>query len=281
MTESTTAEFRPVAPCAGPASVSDESPQSSKWDTIAEQMPDFFHARSTQYYRACEIALLRREIGSLAGKRVLKLDLWNEAINTRILHWMDSEGAQAVGLDLSHVVTFRALRNSLQNHSRPHLTRADIREVPFRTASFDVVYTMGTIEHIDEYDVALAEICRVLKPGGRAIIGVPYRWDIFLRPLLVAFLEAIGRYPYAPEKSFSASALRREIEAAGLEFRSRTGILAMPGVLRMLDLFLYSRGSSLVRATEPIISCFESLERRWRWIARFGYLLTIVADKPR
>ena len=47
---------------------------------------------------------------------------------------------------------------------------------------------MGTVEHFADTEGALRELFRVLLPGGRAIIGVPNRWDPFLRPLLVVLL---------------------------------------------------------------------------------------------
>src|SRR5215213_5618102 len=187
--------------------------QRRDWDRIAASVSDFHAAPSTQYYRRCEMALLERSVGSLRGKRVLKLDLWNEAFNTRILDWVRSQGAEVVGLDLSRVVAFRARKNAVKNGHAPALLRADIRELPFPEGSFDVVYTMGTIEHIDEYKDALREIHRVLRPGGRAIIGVPHKWDLFLRPLMVWVLDAFGKYLYSPEKSFSAGELRRDVEA--------------------------------------------------------------------
>ena len=52
--------------------------------------------------------------------------------------------------------------------------------LPFRDKSFDVIYSMGTIEHFDETEQAVSEMARVLKPGGCAIIGVPNRHDPFL-----------------------------------------------------------------------------------------------------
>src|ERR1043166_5979629 len=143
--------------------------QRRDWDRIAASVHDFHAAPSTQYYRRCEMALLERPVGSLRGKRVLKLDLWNEAFNTRILDWMREQGAEVVGLDLSRVVAFQARRNARSNGHAPALLRADIRELPFAAGSFDVVYTMGTIEHIDEYREAIREVHRVLKPGGRAV----------------------------------------------------------------------------------------------------------------
>ena len=94
--------------------------QRRDWDRIAASVRDFHAAPSTLYYRRCEIALLERSLGSLSGKRVLKLDLWNEAFNTRILDWMREQGAEVVGLDISRVVAFRARRNARSNgHCSP------------------------------------------------------------------------------------------------------------------------------------------------------------------
>jgi SAM-dependent methyltransferase len=251
----------------------------TQWDEVAAAMPDFSSAPSTAYYRRREIDLLRRAAGPLHGKRVLKLDLWNEAINTRILQWVSSEGADAFGLDVSTVVTHRAKENARREQFDVSLLRADIRRIPFRSGSFDVVYTMGTIEHIDEYRDTLREIHRVLKVGGTAIIGVPNFWDPFLRPLLVTVMEALGRYPYAPEKSFTRGELRRDVEAAGLSVTKMTGILLLPGVLRMLDLFLHVRRGWAARRTEWFIRPFDAAEKRFAWLDRLGYLVTAVATK--
>jgi SAM-dependent methyltransferase len=255
--------------------------QLETWDRVAASMSDFSSAPSTAYYRAREIDLIRRAAGPLQGKRVLKLDLWNEAINTRILSWVSGEGARTFGIDLSHVVAHRARANARDEHFDVSIVRADIRDLPFLDGSFDVVYTMGTIEHIDEYPAALREIHRVLRLGGTAIIGVPNFWDPFLRPLIVAALELVGKYPYAPEKSFTWRELRREVEAAGLSVREMTGILAMPGVLRMLDLFLHVRMGLPKRWTSWFVRPFDAAEARFRWLDHIGYLATAIARKNR
>jgi SAM-dependent methyltransferase len=249
------------------------------WDAVAASMPDFGTAPSTAYYRNREIALIERAAGPLAGKRVLKLDLWNEAINTRILGWMSAQGADVVGIDVSHVVVRRAQENSRRESFAASLLRADIRDLPFRDDSFDVIYTMGTIEHVPEYRHTITEIRRVLKPGGTAIIGVPHFWDPFLRPLIVGVMTMLGRYPYAPEKSFTRAELRRDVESSGLQVVEMTGILALPGVLRMLDLFLHVRRGLSPRWTSWFIKPFDTAEARYAWLAWIGYLVTAVARK--
>jgi SAM-dependent methyltransferase len=254
--------------------------QRMAWDRVAAAVGDLGGAPSTAYYRRCEIALIRRFVGDLAGKRVLKLDLWNEAFNTRILHWMADQGAEAHGLDLSRVVAHRARRNTRLAGKPARLVRADIRELPYPQSSFDFVYTMGTIEHIDEYVQAIAEVRRVLRPGGRAIIGVPHKWNLFLRPALVWLLDRFGKYAYAPEKSFGSGELRRAIEQTGLVVAARTGILTIPGLLRIADVFCFTRRIPLYRLSPLALWPFERLETRYRWPGRFGYLMAMLAEKP-
>lgn len=254
--------------------------QRERWDSLARGMPDLLPATSTKYYRQREIELIGRCFGPLNGKRVLKLDLWNEAVNTRILHWMRSQGAEAFGLDFSRVVTSRAHLNNQGLQHPPHLIEADIRRLPFQDCSFDFVYTMGTIEHINEYRDAVREVHRVLRVGGKAIIGVPHKWDIFLRPLLVQVLDLFGKYPYSPEKSFGFGELRGVVEGCGLKVLHRTGILAFPGIVRMAELFLYKRRVPLHRLAAPVLWPFERMEARWRWLGLFGYLIAMLAEKP-
>lgn len=252
--------------------------QRRRWEQVAGSLIDFYDAPSTRYYRACEETLLRRSFGDIRGQRLLKLDLWNEAFNTRILDWMREQGAEAYGLDWSSVVAHRARRNGGQ--PRPGLVRADIRELPYPAGTFDLVYTMGTIEHIPEYAQAIAEVKRVLRPGGRAIIGVPNKFDLFLRPLVVATLDLFGKYLYSPEKSFTPRELRGVIESTGLRVVERTGILTLPGFLRLADLFVFTRGLGMRRLMTWMVKPFEKLETGYRWPGRFGYLLTMVAVKP-
>lgn len=252
--------------------------QRLDWERIAAAVSDFHDAPTTQQYRRCEIALLQRSFGPLAGRRLLKLDLWNEAHNTRIAHWMAEQGAEVFAFDVSRRVTARARRNSPAPLSVRMLC-ADIREFPFADASFDYVYTMGTIEHIDEYRQTLAEIRRVLKPGGRAVVGVPHRWNLFLRPLMVEVLTRLGLYLYAPEKSFGAGELRRELERVGLRVVGRSGILTLPGLMRMADLYFFTRRLPLHRLTGALAAPFAALETRFRWPGRFGYLISMTAER--
>jgi SAM-dependent methyltransferase len=51
--------------------------------------------------------------------------------------------------------------------------RADARFLPFPSAGLDLVVAFDILEHIEEDHLAAAEIRRVLRPGGTALIAVP------------------------------------------------------------------------------------------------------------
>jgi len=50
---------------------------------------------------------------------------------------------------------------------------ADIRVLPFSDGSFDCVICCEVLEHIADHEAALAELVRVLKPGGAFVLSVP------------------------------------------------------------------------------------------------------------
>ncbi len=138
---------------------------------------------------------------------------------------------------------------------------------------------MGTIEHFDETERAVGEMARVLKPGGRAIVGVPNRYDPFLRPLLATVLQALRLYGYGYEKSYSRRVLKQMLEKAGLEVIAETAILFIPGWLRML-LACHSWCRPLAALTGALVRPFMFLDRHVPAVRRHGYLLTTVVRKP-
>jgi SAM-dependent methyltransferase len=252
------------------------------WAGVGEQFPDLAGARSTRYYAANEERLFTEYLEPLAGRTVLKTDLWDEAKNTRILVWASGRGARVYGVDISPPIV-RLARSAFPartgSKDRLRASIADVRSLPFRDDVFDVVYSMGTIEHFDETDQAVREIARVLKPGGRAIVGVPNRHDPFLRPLLATVLQAVGLYGYGYEKSYTRRRLKRMVEGAGLTVVAEPAILFIPGWLRMLDLACHSWCRPLAVVTGALVAPFEFLDRNLPAVRRHGYLLATVVTK--
>jgi exosortase/archaeosortase family protein len=248
------------------------------WEGVGQDFPVLTGAASTDYYFRNETRLLSEQLPPLAGCRLLKSDLWDEAKNTQILQWAAGRGARVFGVDVSSAIVKQA--RAAFGPTPLGASVADVRSLPFRDDSFDAIYSMGTIEHFAESEAALAEMIRVLRPGGRIVLGVPNRYDPFGRPLLVAALFRLGLYAYGFEKSYSRRHLREMLQRSGVEVVAETGILFMPGWLRMIDLAVHSWCPPMAWATSPAVAACAWLDRHVPLVRRHGYLLASVGVKP-
>jgi SAM-dependent methyltransferase len=77
-------------------------------------------------------------------------------------------GHQVVGIDLSLAL----LRAAHELEPDLALTRADAARLPFADASFDLVIAFMSLFNLDDMPAALAEVGRVLMPGGRLCFAV-------------------------------------------------------------------------------------------------------------
>jgi hypothetical protein len=59
----------------------------------------------------------------------------------------------------------------------------------------------------------------------------------------------------------------------------RAGILTVPGIIRMADLFFLRRNIPAYKLTPLFIWPFDYLETHWEWPGFFGYLIALVVEK--
>jgi SAM-dependent methyltransferase len=88
-----------------------------------------------------------------------------------------------VGLDIESART-RATRAADQYY--------DGRRFPFVDASFDAVLCNQVLEHVFNPNEFVAEMRRVLKPGGCLILTVPFVWDEHEQPFDYARYSSFG-----------------------------------------------------------------------------------------
>jgi len=249
------------------------------WEWMGEFFPSLTGAPSTQYYLECEKELFRSFFPDFQGKRVLKTDLWDEAKNTQILKWVAKQGSEVFGLDISFSIVSKA-KILFESHEKKGFIVSDLRNIAYADESFDYIYSMGTIEHFRESFQALKECFRVLRKGGKAIFGVPNKYDPFLRPLMVFILRKLGLYAFGYEKSFSRKQLEIMLEEAGFRIVANSGILFMPGEFRMFDLFLHVLWPESTFLTKPMIIPFAFLYKKLPFIRRHGYLIACIVERP-
>lgn len=80
-------------------------------------------------------------------------------------------GCQVMGIDISPDMLSIARHKAEQEHLPIEFLEMDLYDLHFADHSFDGVFTMAAWEFIKEEEKAFAELHRVLKPGGKLLIG--------------------------------------------------------------------------------------------------------------
>lgn len=118
---------------------------------------------------------------------------------------------------------------------------------PLENSSFDTILCNQVLEHVFNPDFFLSEIARVLKPGGRLLLTVPFVWDEHEQP-----------YDYARYSSFGLRAL---LEKQGFNYIKHKKLGADPSCLfQLINAYLYKVISS------------------WPKLAKLLFTLTIMAS---
>jgi ubiquinone/menaquinone biosynthesis C-methylase UbiE len=114
-------------------------------------------------------------VGVPAGSRLLDVGCGPGEVLVRLATL--APGIDATGLDVDAAMIDRARRKAdhagRARGAGPRFVVADVAAMPFPDASFDVVVSSYAVHHWPDRHAGLAEVMRVLKPGGRAIV-----WDV-------------------------------------------------------------------------------------------------------
>jgi ubiquinone/menaquinone biosynthesis C-methylase UbiE len=109
---------------------------------------------------------------------------------------------RAFGFDLS---TFGSQRAAQRNGGR--VVRGDITRIPFTSGTFDIATSFDVLQCIEEDTEAIAEMTRLLRPGGTAILTLA-ALDILRGDHAEAWNEA---------RRYTPRTARQLVERAGLE----------------------------------------------------------------
>lgn len=126
-----------------------------------------------------------------------------------------NRGWAVEGIELDSAAAEKARsRHQLQLHTR------DLHEIGFPNAAFDAVHMSHVLEHLLDPKATLAEIHRILRPGGVVVIEVPNE----LGDLFTSIQTTVLRRPQLPYEVpephtffFSARTLSRLVSAAGFK----------------------------------------------------------------
>ncbi|MEV4262172.1 class I SAM-dependent methyltransferase [Kribbella sp. NPDC049584] len=142
---------------------------------ISEQQPDHYDGFAEAYARANENGLFNRWyarpavldlLGDVAGRRILDAGCGSGPLVADV----KERGASVAGFDASPAM-LRLARERLGDDA--DLKVADLtRPLPYDDESFDDALAVLVLHYLEDWSGPLAELRRVLRPGGRLVVVV-------------------------------------------------------------------------------------------------------------
>src|SRR5436190_11645830 len=146
-------------------------PCGTKFSDAAMGTPEFFErVEAHRYAKEWHIP----EAADFAGARGLRVLEIGCGLGTDGAEFAKA-GADYAGVDLTDAAVELARKNFELLGLRGDFRTADAENLDFADETFDLVYSHGVLHHTPDTARAVAEIHRVLKPGGRATVMLYHR----------------------------------------------------------------------------------------------------------
>ena len=126
------------------------------------------------------LAWRRQMLGLLnlkAGEAVLDAGC-GEGFDTRMIFPLVQPGGRVVGADISEFFLETGRKRAAAQGMAIEYQKADVMNLPFADATFDAARVERLLMHVPDPAKAIAELTRVVKPGGR-LVAFDWDWDTF------------------------------------------------------------------------------------------------------
>ena len=168
----------------------DASPCGTLGVSPQEGSVEFFTEIERRRYALEPFIFRYADFGRWKGKRVLEIGC---GTGTDLLQFLRA-GADAWGLDMSRrSVRLAGKRLGLSGLDGGRVLVGDAEDLPLPSGRFDLVYSWGVLHHTPDTARAVAEVHRVLRPGGEICIMLYHRWSLVALQFYLRFGLLRGR----------------------------------------------------------------------------------------
>jgi ubiquinone biosynthesis O-methyltransferase len=166
--------------------------------------------------------LILELLGDVSGRKVLDVGCGDGDFALELAR----RGAVVTGVDASAAMIDAAKRRASQHNAEITFQVATAEQLPFPAEQFDVVTAITILCFVEDASPVFREIARLLRPGGRLVIGELGKWSTWaaarrVRAWLGSRLWRRGRFRTANE-------LRGLAEQAGLVVEIVRGAIFYP-----------------------------------------------------
>ena len=149
------------------------SPQSE--DRLSASYARWRSSRLGRITDRLEQQLILKLVGAVSGKTLLDVGCGDGELASQLAR----RGAIATGLDADPAMIAAARQRVDSAGTQLNLIEGQAEKLPFGDASFDAVLAVTVLCFVDDAQRAINEMARVLKPGGRLVIGELGRWSLW------------------------------------------------------------------------------------------------------
>lgn len=190
------------------------------------ELPEAYQAWRTselgQITDRLEAELIATLIEPLGGKRILDVGCGDGALTVRLA----AEGADVTGLDADPCMLAAARARAKTSGTATTFVDGDIRSLPFADGSFDTVMAITVLCFVGDAERVVQEMARVLRPGGRLVLGELGRYSLWAAKRRVA--GWLGSKTWRNAMFRSANQLRQLAMAVHLEVEPVRGAIYYP-----------------------------------------------------